>query len=138
MTPEKMVTMIACSYLLPDPGGAVVRECLDEIDRLYKALEAAKEELKDEQTTCNEQAGFYREEKQAHGDTKNELLTQCEEITRLRDVVGAIHRVLPELVDMLGTLHGRMTGAAWEFSPNQMAIHIKAFIERDLKGGRDE
>ena len=26
--------MRACSVLLPDPGGEVVRECLDEIERL--------------------------------------------------------------------------------------------------------
>ena len=26
--------MRACSPLLPDPGGEVVRECLDEIERL--------------------------------------------------------------------------------------------------------
>ena len=31
--------MRASSYLLPDPGGEVVRECLDEIERLRGALE---------------------------------------------------------------------------------------------------
>lgn len=30
--------MRACSALLPDPGGEVVRECLDEIERLRTAL----------------------------------------------------------------------------------------------------
>jgi len=30
--------MRACSPLLPDPGGEVVRECLDEIERLQAAL----------------------------------------------------------------------------------------------------
>lgn len=29
--------MRICSYLLPDPGGEVVRECLDEIEKLRKA-----------------------------------------------------------------------------------------------------
>lgn len=30
--------MRACSVLLPDPGGEVVRECLDEIERLRGVL----------------------------------------------------------------------------------------------------
>jgi hypothetical protein len=30
--------MRKCSHLLPDPGGEVVRECLDEIERLRSAL----------------------------------------------------------------------------------------------------
>lgn len=31
--------MRACSPLLPDPGGEVVRECLDEIERLRTVAE---------------------------------------------------------------------------------------------------
>jgi hypothetical protein len=39
MIDEDMINkMRKCSYLLPDPGGEVVRECLDEIERLRKAL----------------------------------------------------------------------------------------------------
>jgi len=30
--------MRICSHLLPDPGGEVVRECLDEIERLREVL----------------------------------------------------------------------------------------------------
>ena len=30
--------MRMCSHLLPDPGGEVVRECLDEIERLNAAM----------------------------------------------------------------------------------------------------
>lgn len=36
MTPEKIKSMRASSYLLPDPGGEVVRELLDEVERLQK------------------------------------------------------------------------------------------------------
>ena len=34
-TPEKIAEMRACLHLLPEPGGEVVGECLDEIER-YK------------------------------------------------------------------------------------------------------
>jgi hypothetical protein len=27
-----------CSYLLPDPGGEVIRQCLEEIDRLREKI----------------------------------------------------------------------------------------------------
>lgn len=32
--------MRACTYLLPDPGGEVVRSCLDEIERLRELLDS--------------------------------------------------------------------------------------------------
>lgn len=38
--------MRSASYLLPDPGGEVVRSCLDEIERL-QALERELTELRD-------------------------------------------------------------------------------------------
>ena len=38
MTPEKIKLMRGASYLLPDPGGEVVRELLDEIERLQAEL----------------------------------------------------------------------------------------------------
>ena len=34
MKQEQLSKMRKGSYLLPDPGGDIVRECLDEIDRL--------------------------------------------------------------------------------------------------------
>lgn len=34
----KLKKMRVCSHLLPDPGGEVVRECLDEIERLMAEL----------------------------------------------------------------------------------------------------
>ncbi len=37
MQQEKITKMRTCSHLLPDPGGEVVRECLDEIERLRNA-----------------------------------------------------------------------------------------------------
>jgi len=42
---EEMDTgkMRLCSHLLPDPGGEVVRECLDEIERLGEELNNAYE-----------------------------------------------------------------------------------------------
>lgn len=39
-------TMRSASYLLPDPGGEVVRECLDEIERL-KAAATLRSKLND-------------------------------------------------------------------------------------------
>ncbi len=36
MTDNDLDRMRKCSYLLPDPGGEVVRELLDEIDILRK------------------------------------------------------------------------------------------------------
>ena len=38
MTPDKIRLMRGASYLLPDPGGEVVRELLDEIERLQAEL----------------------------------------------------------------------------------------------------
>ena len=38
--------MLNCSYLLPDPGGEVVRQCIDEINRL-KAIEARHAALRE-------------------------------------------------------------------------------------------
>ena len=43
MTPEKIRLMRGASYLLPDPGGEVVRELLDEIERLQAEVAKAKE-----------------------------------------------------------------------------------------------
>jgi len=37
--------MRMASHLLPDPGGEVVRECLDEIDRLHTQIHEAKTAL---------------------------------------------------------------------------------------------
>lgn len=34
-----------CSYLLPDPGGEVVRELLDEIERLQQIIQSSAERL---------------------------------------------------------------------------------------------
>jgi len=34
--------MRSCSHLLPDPGGEVVRECLDEIERLRSVLSSVE------------------------------------------------------------------------------------------------
>jgi hypothetical protein len=39
MQQEQIAKMRTCSHLLPDPGGEVVRECLDEIERLRSFLE---------------------------------------------------------------------------------------------------
>lgn len=36
MQQEQITKMRTCSHLLPDPGGEVVRECLDEIELLRK------------------------------------------------------------------------------------------------------
>lgn len=41
MNTEKMQKMKACSHLLPDPGGEVVRECLGEIETRDRLLELA-------------------------------------------------------------------------------------------------
>jgi hypothetical protein len=38
MNKEKRNRMRTCSHLLPPPGGEVVRECLDKIDRLDEGL----------------------------------------------------------------------------------------------------
>lgn len=38
MTPDEIRLMRGASYLLPDPGGEVVRELLDEIERLQAEL----------------------------------------------------------------------------------------------------
>lgn len=38
MTTDKLEKMYYASNLLPDPGGEVVRECIDEIIRLRQAL----------------------------------------------------------------------------------------------------
>ena len=38
MTEEKIKQYRTCLYLLPKPGDQVVNECLDEIERLRKAL----------------------------------------------------------------------------------------------------
>lgn len=38
MTDQELLMKRKCSYLLPDPGGEVVRELLDEIDKLRTRL----------------------------------------------------------------------------------------------------
>lgn len=38
MDQETINKMRSSSYLLPDPGGAVVRECLEEIERMKHAF----------------------------------------------------------------------------------------------------
>lgn len=42
MTPDEIRLMRGASYLLPDPGGEVVRELLDEIERLQAELANAR------------------------------------------------------------------------------------------------
>ena len=53
--------MRACSPLLPDPGGEVVRECLDEIERLREALRHAAAAL-DEAAVDLGEWGAYADE----------------------------------------------------------------------------
>ena len=40
---EKINKMKTCSYLLPEPAGEVVRECLDEIERLRAILDDCRD-----------------------------------------------------------------------------------------------
>lgn len=44
MDNHKITKMRSCSYLLPDPGGEVVRECLTEIEQLRSALQLLYDE----------------------------------------------------------------------------------------------
>lgn len=38
ITEDNLIKMNKCSHLLPDPGGEVVRQCLDEIRRLRNSI----------------------------------------------------------------------------------------------------
>lgn len=61
MQQEQINKMRACSHLLPDPGGEVVRECLDEVERLRNALLTLLNETDDsEYMTAKDREQFAR------------------------------------------------------------------------------
>ena len=48
MTDDKLKKMRMCSLLLPDPGGEVVRELLDEVERLQEVVQQCREDYFEE------------------------------------------------------------------------------------------
>jgi hypothetical protein len=63
--------MRACSYLLPDPGGEVVRECLYEVERLTAEVHRLSMLLQDlgPQLAKHERNPYKQDELPHHGFT---------------------------------------------------------------------